>query len=61
MINIDFKKWSLVGLTEFSDNKMTGRLVGTKKMVIINEVVVRQGSTVYDFVIEKQHKDKHTI
>ena len=42
----DFKKWSLVALTGFSDKKMTGRLVGTKQSGRINEVVVRRGSTV---------------
>ena len=40
----------VVGLTGFSDKKMTGRLVGPKKSGCsgrINEVVVRRGSTVY--------------
>ena len=36
----------VVGLTGFSDKKMTGRLVGTKKSGRNNEVVVRRGSTV---------------
>ena len=34
----------VVGLTGFSDKKMTGCLVGTKKCGHINEVVVRRGS-----------------